>query len=602
MKRRFFVTLICGLLAISCAMEQDSANEITTNGKVKVSIGQSVKIKSRTTVDSDGRTAIWEGDDKIAVWAQGSDGNFDLTGERFILYRFTNSMTQAIFTAYITPMEEDNYTYYAAYPTPTAINGTEATFSLSAVQSGEEFVGDCDIMVSAPIQSGALTAESVTPLDLRFSHKMHAMRFDIPEDGNLMGMAIDKIEFTFPTNVVGDVTLDVANPDAAPTLSNGSNVLTLDLPNGAEAGDTLWAMIFPTELTGEITYKAYSGKYSSVEGRLEIIKTAEAQHMTRTDIQIPELYRMTTISLKVVENNLGEDFNTMTILDASGNTMCSFTKNSSDVYDFKVEGVYDVSPWQGQTLTARFDSPNAIIDYKFTMPNNMLAYTKTSADVKIPYLLFEDFSASSDAESQDAYAASTDDVQTNAPGQLLDGKMPRNGWNAARFKISGGNRIRINCHYDSAVMSYARYSGRLDTPAIGHLKSNNVPLKVTYDVGCYIPMGYQTLSSFDDTKSGNAYYIVGTHTKSDTSKLDGVNQDKVSSNCTTIFTSNGYKTNDSLNFTSPMPETVSHTIANCGASTRIVWWACTKQTKVVFQGANARYYFYIDNIKVQIAK
>jgi hypothetical protein len=282
--------------------------------------------------------------------------------------------------------------------------------------------------------------------------------------------------------------------------------------------------------------------------------------------------------------------------------MCSFTKNSSDVYDFKVEGVYDVSPWQGQTLTARFDSPNAIIDYKFTMPNNMLAYTKTSADVKIPYLLFEDFSASSDAESQDAYAASTNDVQNDAPGQLLDGKMPRNGWNAARFKISGGNRIRINCHYDSAVMSYARYSGRLDTPAIGHLKSNNVPLKVTYDVGCYIPMGYQTLGSFDDTQSGNAYYIVGTHTKSDTSKLDGGNQNNISSNFTTIFTSNGYKTNDSLNFTSPMPETVSHTIANCGASTRIVWWACTKQTKVVFLGANARYYFYIDNIKVQIAK
>ena len=602
MKRRIFGTLICGLLAISCAMEQDSTNEITTNGKVKVSIGQSVKIKNRTTVDDDGRTAIWESDDKIAVWAQGSDGTFDLNGERFILYRYTNSMTQAIFTAYITPMEEDTYTYYAAYPTPTSINGTQATFSLSAVQNGESFVGDYDIMVSQPIQGGALTAERVNPLDMRFSHKMHAVRFDIPEDGNLMGMNIDKIEFTFPTNVVGDVTLDVTNPDVAPTLSNGSNVLTLDLPNGAKAGDTLWAMIFPTELTGEITYKAYSGKYASVEGRLEIIKTAEAQHMTRTNLQIPELYRLTTITLNVVENNLGEDFNTMTILDASGNTLWKFSKNSNDVYDTKIEGVYDVTPLRGATLTARFDTPNAVIDYNFTMPTNMESYTQTKANVKVPYLLFEDFVYSSDAESQDAYAASTDDVQSSSDGQLLNGKMSRNGWNAARFKLSSGNRIRINCHYDTALFAYSRYSGRLDTPAIGYLKSNNVTLKLTYDIGCYIPMGYQTLGSFDDTTSGNAYYIVGTHTNADTSKIDGCNQNDLSGKCTTQFTSGGYVTDDTLNFTSPMPETVSHTIANCGSSTRFVWWACTKQSKTVFQGANARYYFYIDNIKVQIAK
>ena len=602
MKRRIFGTLICGLLAISCAMEQDSTNEITTNGKVKVSIGQSVKIKNRTTVDDDGRTAIWESDDKIAVWAQGSDGTFDLNGERFILYRYTNSMTQAIFTAYITPMEEDTYTYYAAYPTPTSINGTQATFSLSAVQNGESFVGDYDIMVSQPIQGGALTAERVNPLDMRFSHKMHAVRFDIPEDGNLMGMNIDKIEFTFPTNVVGDVTLDVTNPDVAPTLSNGSNVLTLDLPNGAKAGDTLWAMIFPTELTGEITYKAYSGKYASVEGRLEIIKTAEAQHMTRTNLQIPELYRLTTITLNVVENNLGEDFNTMTILDASGNTLWKFSKNSNDVYDTKIEGVYDVTPLRGATLTARFDTPNAVIDYNFTMPTNMESYTQTKANVKVPYLLFEDFVYSSDAVSQDAYAASTDDVQSSSDGQLLNGKMSRNGWNAARFKLSSGNRIRINCHYDTALFAYSRYSGRLDTPAIGYLKSNNVTLKLTYDIGCYIPMGYQTLGSFDDTTSGNAYYIVGTHTNADTSKIDGCNQNDLSGKCTTQFTSGGYVTDDTLNFTSPMPETVSHTIANCGSSTRFVWWACTKQSKTVFQGANARYYFYIDNIKVQIAK
>lgn len=583
------------MLAVSCSTEESFSDEVAGDGKVKVSIGQSMKIKTRTTVAEDGYTAIWEGDDRIAVWAQGSDGVFDLTGERFLLYRYTTAMSKAIFTSYITPLADDTYTYYAVYPLPTAVNGTQATFALSATQSGESFVGDCDIMVSAPIQAAALVEDEVNSLDFRFSHKMHAMRFDIPSDGNLMGMTVDKIEFTFPTNVVGDVTVDITNPDAEPVLTNGSNKLTLNLPNGAEAGDTLWAMIFPTELSGNITYKAYSGQYVSVEGTLEVSKVAQAQHMTRKEFQIPELYRLTTITLKVVESNLGEDFNTMTILDSSGNTMGSFSKNSNDVYEFKIEGEYDVTPLRGQTFTARYDSNNAVIDYQFTMPSNMLAYTQTSVDLKVPYLLYEDFSAAGATAHDDDYTAGANEDR-NLTGYLLDGYMPRNGWNASRFQLSAGNRIRINVRYQSGAWIVGRYCGRLDTPAIGYLKSNNVNLKVTYDIGCTVSVGYNT----DDTNNAKTFYILGKHTNADTSAIKGQNQSDISGQCTTIFESVRYTNNNMVSFVSVLPETVTKTVSGCGPSTRFVWWACTDRDSSVI-AANSVAYFYIDNIKVQIA-
>ena len=117
-------------------------------------------------------------------------------------------------------------------------------------------------MVARPITAAALAEGVVTELGLKFVHKMHALRIILP-DNTLQGSPIYKIEFSFPTNVVGDVTVDITDPYAEATLTNGSTNLTLSIPSDYKAGDYLYAMIFPTDLTGNISYRVFAGDYIS---------------------------------------------------------------------------------------------------------------------------------------------------------------------------------------------------------------------------------------------------------------------------------------------------------------------------------------------------
>ena len=120
------------LFFVACTAErvEDTTISEGNDGKIFVSIGQSINIKSRTALDQDGRSSIWTAGDKIAVWAMDSEGNMDMTASPFTLYRFTQSLNQAVFSAFIDPLESDTYTYFATYPTPTSVSGTEAIYTI----------------------------------------------------------------------------------------------------------------------------------------------------------------------------------------------------------------------------------------------------------------------------------------------------------------------------------------------------------------------------------------------------------------------------------------------------------------------------------------
>ena len=204
--RNFKITLLLlgVLLSVGCTKEAIDQT-ITDGGKIQVAIRQSATIKSRTSIAGNGYTAVWSPNDQLAIWAEAADGTFAMSAQRFILYRFNDSYTNATFTAFITPLAEDSYTYYATYPTPTTTNGLKATFNVSSEQNATEFVGSHDILVATPTTNVALTNAEETNLNLRFAHKMHALKFTVPEGNNLMEMPLTRIEFTFPTEVVGDI-------------------------------------------------------------------------------------------------------------------------------------------------------------------------------------------------------------------------------------------------------------------------------------------------------------------------------------------------------------------------------------------------------------
>lgn len=72
------------LCLCACSVDMEvTPPDVTPNKKIEVSIGQTLNIKSRTTIGDDGHSAEWSKEDKIAIWAEGSQGNFALNAEIF---------------------------------------------------------------------------------------------------------------------------------------------------------------------------------------------------------------------------------------------------------------------------------------------------------------------------------------------------------------------------------------------------------------------------------------------------------------------------------------------------------------------------------------
>ncbi len=596
MKRvKFYISalLVCIASAVlsACSGIDLPENHIPSDGKVTVMLGQPIKVVSRTAVASDGYTSTWAEGDAISLWATAADGAAALAGETFTMWRFDKELNTAVFTADITPMTGTTYTYNALYPAPSRVEGTKAVYSFGTEQTNDGFAGNYDVMVAEPVSGAALTDGEVNNIDLRFKHKMHALKIVIPKGGNLLGGPITRIEFEFASPVTGDITVDYSDPDAPATLSNGSRFLAVNFPNGIDEGDTAWAMIFPTDISGDMSYTAYSGGYKSWEHTVRISKVAAESHLTPMSMSIPELERITTVSLSIGANYLGEDVRKLSIVNEGGSVLKSFTANSSNVYDIVYNGEFDGSQLSGKTFTARFESDNAIVERNFTMPTIESYVTTKVAPVDVPYLLFEDFSGMTGNISSNDGGSSLSDTGTS--GILLSSySLP--GWNGARIGGQAGTCVRINARFEGAWVATSRYCGRLDTPAIKGIKSgSSVKLKVEFDAGYYHKSGINIDDSADESMDA---LLVGKHTSSESSAINGANYSSIGSVSYTFDTFQSKYDADSYGKTFP---TYSCTIDGCGSTSRIVWWATTKRSSGI---GNANYYYYIDNIKISIAK
>ena len=599
--KKLFTSLMLALCLCACSVDMEvTPPDVAPNKKIEVSIGQTLNIKSRTTIGDDGHSAEWSKEDKIAIWAEGSQGDFALNAETFFLYRYVSGLDNVIFTAFIDPMPSDSYTYYAAYPIPNSVDGTKATYTIPAVQQGDNFVGSADIMVATPVTAPELAEGVVSNLDLRFTHKMHALRITLPGEGKLDDMPIDRIEFMFPTEVVGDVIVDAANPDAHVALTNASRNLTVTIPNGYKAGGYIWATIFPTQISGDIKYRVHAGEYISEYHTISLDKTLQASHITPMSIPIPNLLK-TTITIDITDNYLGEQFNTLTITDTESNTSKTFAANSQNVYDIYISGEISADEYKGRVYNLRYESDNAIVENSITL-SNFTPYKQNKYATVVPYLLFEDFtSIHTNFEKDDERAASI----MSADGMLLNDYMSVSGWNAAHVKGVAGQSVCVNVRHQS-TLGVTRSNGRLDTPSIKALKPNaNVKLLVQFDMGAYVNSGYSS--------NNNVFCMAGIHSQAEDSPIGGVVTTKAFGNVdndnsrvsgqfstlclTTPNIANSY-TNNSFDATFP---TYSFTAANCTAATRLCWIPCCSQSTWMSSN-NAHYYLYIDNIRVSIQK
>ena len=543
--KKFASMFAVALMAMSCHSEvSNTTNPSPTNSN---EVCFAMPLDATRTMIGEGGETRWAPGDELAVWAKDAEGNYTLSNAPFMLRYFSPEWDKAYFAGNVAAMAEGDYTYYISYPRPTAVEGTMATYRVAAEQSGA-YDGKYDIMVAEPTVNGSLTTGERVELNTIMRHQMHAIKITVPEGRNLFGLRFYSLEITFPQDVVGDITLDVTNPEAQPTYSNTSNVIKVYNANGFDAGDDIWVFVLPGTINGDVSYKVRGERRSSEVASYPLNRTMNAGHITPIQMAIPVIYPLyTAVTLSVAQNNLGEDFNYFDVYDANGNHMGHFERNASNRYIIDYEGEFDANIYDNSAWRVVFDSEHAIVETQIDL-GDLTSYTEHSCSMTVPYLLAEDFNTLGDYTDEATTGSKTLDIS---------------GWTASRTNCKSGV-IQLATFY--AVIG--RYQGRLDSAPINTLKKS-ANISVTFDannninkkVAVPLQLGWGV-----ETGAIGADAAVATLVKTET-LAKGANT------------------------------TITYTIGSFAPGGRLTW-----RTNVTSGMWTTYNYLGIDNIKVQIAK
>lgn len=621
-------------LAPSTRTELGNGPGVNTNGDVNAGAEQQIR---------------WVNDDQIMVWAEPavSPQGYAFEQKVFSLAYYNHDYHSADFSAMVaSTLDRDyDYTYYAIYPSPkyrnsqgqeSAVsgithNGTEVTYTLSATQSGE-YNPAYDIMWGKVTGAALIERDDSGSVDvwrqpeLHMRHLLHMMRIRVPENRNLLGRDVKRLEITFPQAVVGG-TAKVNVKTGEVVWSGQSNKVTINLPdeNLLNAnGRYVWVQIKPGMINGDISFQMYDdyGVPTQVLSA-SVNKAFAGGHITPVNLTIPrsKYNDLTYIEIDEIANNLGEAWNTMTL---SGYTFVKpftlETTNSNvvtpnDAKKYKVAIVAAASSLQNGAIAASYDSPNAIVSNSIKLPQT-ISNNLAEVDSQVPYLFFEDFSgilAEGESYGDNNYEGGDERKQ---PGKSLNGVMPTNGWNAARYWVKkGSGSFRFNLRFQNVSIGAnipfvgwvgtdfrTKHYGRLDTPPLTSLKSNaNVKLVVKFDAGAYV----QANSGGSSAKNSPYTQVaLATHTNG-SNPIDGVGigtaeNGSIENFGTTHYTSDVMANSYGDNAFQDTYPTHTANVSSATRSTRLCFYPSTTYAE---QGlsVNAEFNVYLDNIRVSIA-
>ena len=569
------ILLALPLVFASCSDYSDTDTRPAT-GTISVSVGSGPKIdiepedKTRTELGEDGVTVKWSSDDQIALWAVNSRSETTLSKQVFKLYHYNAEYNTARFTGDITPMPEDTYTYYAVSPAPAESNGTQATYLIPSVQNGA-FNGAWDVMVAEPVEAPALEQNQAgETVQFQFRHKVHVLKIRIPK--NNLGEKISEITLAFPQPVTGRMTVDAADPDAAPTLTSGNSTLTLRFDEPKDAGDVVFAVIAPTELTADqpVTITAICEAGES-EPRDIAGKNFAAGHTTPIAYNVPAiglLYTRLSFSLPADKGTatLGEEIEKITLTAPAG----SLFDNGSNVREFTpdADGKYTMvlkPSWtdnlSGKTVTVQYESESAVVSNTLTVPQITAAENNDVPAFSVPYLLAEDFSETTSftGGSSTSGSAAGDDLSDQGLSGWVGGQ---------RLKIEAGKSVNLRMYNNIG----GPYHSRIDTAPFASIKEGKAPrVKVTFNC------------DWKKNKSKEMKITVGLSTET--------NLNSSISNSTNItLTDNRSASADNI------PTSHETKISSFGRNSRIAWKTNGSNTALGFAYEDV----YLDNIKVSI--
>lgn len=451
---------------------------------------------TRTTIGGEAldRTYWSERDTIQLYWRNTGSSDALNSGQPFSFYQF--GATRSLFSTTMDELTAGSYDYYAAYPKPAAVNGTQVSYDLPAQQPGtystpipkSQYRGNLDFMLATPLTAQpGLNEES--PLTMRFVHQCHVMRIQVPTGRDQWGSPIRKLRVEFPSPVVGRMTMDLTDPTAAPTLTEGSNtvtaVLSKPLTESQEDdvnGNYVWLFLCPGTVNGTIRFTAYDENgYQSQSLSIELNKTLEAGKITPVNMTIPQELPVSWIDFSIVGNNLGEEPQSFTVTAPEGATFRNgtatqtFAINSENKYSLafynEVDGVAvgDLLSQEGVTIT--YDTPNVLISEQTAVTVQPEGHTTTH--LTVPYLLYEDFS------TVNSFDYETDRSSSNPNATWLD-QYGLTGWSGTRVGVEAGKAMRISVRHETV----AQYPGRVDSPPLSAIKEgHSVKVRLSFNGG-----------------------------------------------------------------------------------------------------------------------
>lgn len=508
MTTRWTYLLLLPLLYTACAEDPDTGREERAEEPFEVTIGSGAKFDiraqsaTRTSLDENGETVRWQTGDRLMLWARNSASETVLDGAAFTLYHYNATYDDASFRGSIQPMPEDTYTYYAVSPVPASTDGLRASYDIPAVQDGA-FHGEWDVMVATPIEgAGPLRehdkkdangiSDNTDVVNLQFSHKIHVLKISIPR--NDLGEPITEITLTFPSPVVGRLTVDAADAAADGVLTESGNTLTLRFPEPKDADAVVYAMIAPLTLgEGETVSIVAAGATSESEPRTFVPATADrrfaAGHTTPINYNVPAAAQeLTRVIFRLAEtgvNTLGEAIDTFTVTAPADWTFEDGTQSRT----FDVTGTGDhtirfrsyTNPTEEMAgFQVTYDSEHALLTEEFTLPAVTVG-DETVVEFRVPYLFEETFGGITDFSHDDNLGTGATNSGNNTAVDLSGYGL--SGWTGARCGASAGKAIRICSRNECAALTRGSYHGRIDSPDLTALKGScQVVVRFNYSI------------------------------------------------------------------------------------------------------------------------
>ncbi len=586
---------------VGCSAKQDTSKstapvEVFLNATAQQEPAASLAPGTKTIIGGDRLDKVfWSERDTISVYWRAS-GSADAlnSGQRFHCYQYSPSVST--FTTQMDVMAPGSYDYYAAFPQPAAVSGTQVSYDLPAVQDGTydmrsgqsysaPYTGNLDYMLAEPL-TGRPGLASDNAMTMNFIHQCHVMRIQVPTGRNRWGRPIRKLRVEFPSPVVGRMTMDLTAPTAAPSLSDGSNTVTAELRQSfdesaedASDGKYVWLFLCPGTVNGTVRFTAYDANgYQTESLSLTISKTLEAGHITPVTLTILEELPVTWLDFSITGNNLGESPNFFTVTAPEGATFRNgkntqtFTVNAENKYSLGFYNTVDdlsIGDMIRNTgITITYDSENArVFEVKKI---DIKAETRNAVNLTVPYLFAENF------DGVRAFNTNLDQGAGNPNAIWLDDYGLKN-WSACRTGAEAGKSLKISVRHETA----AQYPGRVDSPALSGIKEGkSVNISVTFKSG---------------KTNEYVYCKMGTTTK--TGATTGNNEPE-----------NGYKElsldviNDLSYDNIPNTYTVQgeSCVQNCTNTTRLSWNVVRTYNFSGNGWISRTWYIYLDDIKVSI--